>query len=136
MLSGLCFSLSSLITSSDSKAFLHFIVFSGSPLYHAFLFFDAKAYGHSHKLTSSCIYTTVLHCEHTFLRHIDPLHSIACTTVLHCGYTYLSDPLIKDSHKRLSLMGNIACSKSRDHTLPLRTCYGEVYGNIARRENG
>ena len=23
-----------------------------------------------------------------------------------------------------------ACSKSRDHTLRLRTCYGEVYGNI------
>ena len=31
---------------------------------------------------------------------------------------------------------NSACSKSRDHTLPFRTCYGEVYGNIAREENG
>jgi len=31
---------------------------------------------------------------------------------------------------------NTAYSKSRDHTLPLHTCYREVYGNIAREENG
>ena len=31
---------------------------------------------------------------------------------------------------------NTACSKLSDHTLPLRTCYGEVHGNIAREENG
>jgi len=31
---------------------------------------------------------------------------------------------------------NTACSKSRDHTLPLRMCYGEVYGNIVHEENG
>ena len=54
-------------------------------------------------------------------------------TALHCmhyGITlwaYLSEPLIKDS---------TACSKSRDHTLTLHTCCGEVYGNIAREENG
>ena len=24
--------------------------------------------------------------------------------------------------------------KSLGHTLPLRTCYGEIYGNIAREE--
>ena len=32
--------------------------------------------------------------------------------------------------------GRKVCSKSRDHTLPLRMCYGEVYGNIAHEENG
>ena len=32
--------------------------------------------------------TTVLCCGHTFLRHIDLLHSIACTTVLHCGHIF------------------------------------------------
>ena len=26
--------------------------------------------------------------------------------------------------------------KSLDHTLPLRTCYGEIYENIACEENG
>ena len=26
--------------------------------------------------------------------------------------------------------------KSLGHTLPLRMCYGEVYGDIAREENG
>ena len=38
-------------------------------------------------LTSSCAlrYYT---CGHTFLRHIDLLHSIACTTVLHCWHTF------------------------------------------------
>ena len=61
---------------------------------------------------------------------------------MHYGITlwaYLSEPL--DSHKRPSSTEKsqyryTACSKSRDHTLLLRTCYGEVYGNIAREENG
>ena len=49
-------------------------------------------------------------------------------------WAYLSEPLIKDSHKSLSSMENhtTACSK----LLPLCTCYGEVYGNIPREENG
>ena len=42
-------------SSSDSKAFQHFIAFSGSPtaVHCAFLFFEAKAWPQS-KLTSSC----------------------------------------------------------------------------------
>ena len=123
-------------SSSDSKAFLRFIAFSGSPtaVHCAFLFFRCEGMA-SHKLTC----TTVLHCAHTFLRRIDLLHSIACTTVLH--WAYLSEPLVKDSHiQTFDGKHYTACSKSRDHTLPLHTCYGEVrgevYGNIAREENG
>ena len=73
--------------SSDSKAFLRFIAFSGSPtaVHCAFLkFFDAKAWPQSQTDLFTC--TTVLHCAHTFLRRIDLLHSIACTTVLPLGY--------------------------------------------------
>ena len=73
-------------SSSDSKAFLSFIASSGSPtaVHRTFLFFDAKAQ------TDLFTCTTVLHCGHTFLRHIDLLHSVACTTVLHCGHTFLN----------------------------------------------
>ena len=53
-------------------------------------------------------------------------------------WAYLSETLIKDSNKRLSSTenDNVMYYKSLDHTLLLRTCYGEVYGNIAREENG
>ena len=48
-------------------------------------------------------------------------------------WAYLSEPLVKDSHKRLT--GLSATEKPRDHT-----CYGEVHGNIAsspaRAKNG
>ena len=63
------------ISSSDSKVFLCFIVFSA--VHRAFLFFDAKAWPQSQTDLFTC--TTVLHCGHTFLRRIDPLHSIAYT---------------------------------------------------------
>ena len=71
--------------SSDSKAFLHFIAFSGSPtvVHCAFL-----SWPQSQTDLFTC--TTVLHCADTFLRRIDLLHSIACTTVLHCGHTFLN----------------------------------------------
>ena len=79
-------------SSSDSKAFLRFIAFSGSP----------KA----------------VHC---------PLHALQHYTV---GIL-----LVKDSHNCLS-----STEKPQyhvlNHTLPLRTCYEEVYGNIAHEENG
>ena len=73
------------------------------------------------------------------------LHFIAFSgspTAVHRPYditlwTYLSEPLVKDSHIRLSSTEKQHCVlKSLNHTLPLRTCYGEVYGNIAREENG
>ena len=86
-LCGLCLSLSN--SSSDSKAFLHFIAFSSSCTVHrAFLFFNAKSWPQSQTDLFTC--TTVLRCGRTFLRHINLLHSIACTTVLHCGRTFLN----------------------------------------------
>ena len=64
-------------SSSDSKAFLRFIAFSGSPtaVHRAFLFFDAKAWPQSQTDLFTVTCTTVLHCGHTFLRRIDLLHS-------------------------------------------------------------
>ena len=61
-------------SSSDSKAYLRFIAFSGSPMavQRAFLFFDAKARPQS----QTYLLPTVLHCVHTFLRRIDILNSI------------------------------------------------------------
>ena len=60
---------------------------------------------------------------------------------MHYGITlwaYLSEPLIKDSNKRLHLTEKpqYHVLMSLDHTLPLRRCYGEIYGNIAGEENG
>ena len=62
--------------------------------------------------------------------------------IVHCmdyGITlcaYLSELLVKDSHKRLSSTEKPQCRvlKSLDHTLLLRTCYREIYGNIARKK--
>ena len=82
--------------SSDSKAFLRFIAFSGSPtaVHCCFPFFDAKSWPQSQIDLFTC--TTVLHCAHTFLRPI----ALHC---MHYGITlwaYLSEPLVKDNHKR------------------------------------
>jgi len=60
---------------------------------------------------------------------------------MHYGITlwvYLSEPLVKESHQRLSSTEKpqYRVLKSLDHTLPLRTCYGEVYGHMACEENG
>ena len=58
-------------SSSDTKAFLRFIAFSGSQIavHRDFLFFsDAKAWPQSQTDLFTC--TTVLHCGHTFLRRI------------------------------------------------------------------
>ena len=87
---------------------------------------------HGHSLTSSRAlrYYTVAYLSQT--------HRPIAFHCMHYGITlraYNSEPLVKDSHKSLSTTEkphNTACSKSRDHTFPLRTCYGEVYRNIAR----
>ena len=91
-LRGLCLSFPTNNSSSDSKAFLRFIAFSGSltAVHRACLFFDAKAWPQSQTDLFTCRVTTVLHCEHTFLRCIDLLHSVACTTVFCCGHTFLN----------------------------------------------
>ena len=82
-------------SSSDSKAFQHFTVFSGSPtaVHRAFLFFNAKAWQQSQTDLFTC--TTVLHCGNTFLRHIHLIYGIKL-------WAYLFEPLVKDSHKSLS----------------------------------
>ena len=74
-LCGLCLSLLLLNSSSHSKAFLHFIVFSGSStaVHCAFLCFDAKAWPQSQTLFM-CI--MVLHCGHTVLRCIDQYYTV------------------------------------------------------------
>ena len=87
--------------SSDSKAFLRFIAFSGSPtaVHRAFLFFDAKAWPQSQTDLFTC--TTVLHCGITFSdaqTYSTPLHALYSITL----WAYLSEPLVKDSQKRLS----------------------------------
>jgi len=48
-------------------------------------------------------------------------------------WAYLSEPL---SHKCISCTEKTQYHvlKSLDHTLLLRTCYGEVYGNITHEE--
>ena len=62
------------------------------------------------------------------LRSQGPQHqyTVHC---MHFGITllaYISEPLIKDSQKRLSLTKkpHYRMLKSLDHTLPLRMCYG------------
>ena len=94
-LCGLCLSFLTNNSSSDSKAFLCLIAFSGSPtaVHRAFYFVNAKAWPQSQTDLFTCI--TVLHYGHTFLRHIDLIYGITL-------WAYLSKPLIKDSHKCLS----------------------------------
>ena len=84
--SGDIFSLLTNNSSSDSKAFLRFIAFSGSPtpVHHAF-----------HRMAMDTVTNLLLqvhhiHCGYTFLRCIDLLHSDSVATVLHCGHFELS----------------------------------------------
>ena len=54
---------------------------------------------------------------------------------MHYGITlwaYLSEPLVKES----KFDGKTTTLRAQVDTLLLRMCYGEVYGNIAREENG
>ena len=82
--------------------------------------------------------TTVLHYGHTFLRHRHiALHCMHYGITLRRGtecdditlWAYLSEPLVKDSHKRLSLTekrNTIPRAPTYVIThLPLRKCYGE-----------
>ena len=82
-------------SSSDSKAFLHFIAFSGSP--------------------------TAVH---------RPLHALRYYTVVIPFWTTQSQTSKFDGKT------TIRHAQVTYHTLPLGTRYGEVYGNIAREENG
>ena len=129
LLCGFCLSLSSLAL-PHSKAFQHFMAFSGSPtaVHRAFLFFHEKAWSQSQTDLFMC---TLWAC-------LSQTHRPIALHCMHYGITlwaYLSEPL---SHKSLSLMENhnTVCSKLHDCTLLLCKCYGEVYGNITREENG
>ena len=141
-LCGLCLSLKFLTnkSSSDSrpKAFLRFTAFSGSPtaVHRAFLFFDAKAW----PVTNWPLH---VHYGITLWAYLSQTHRPIAPHCMHYGITlsaYLSEPLVKDSRKRLSWRKTETtiprAPSYHDHTLPLRTCYGEVYGNIASEENG
>ena len=86
--SGLCLSLSSLVTLSQTERLFYVSLRSQVPQQQytvlSFSSNHAKAWPQSQTDLFTC--TTVLHCGNTFLRRIDLLHSIACTTVLHCGH--------------------------------------------------
>ena len=107
-----CRSLLSLITrsSSDSKASLRFIAFSGFPtaVHRAFLCFDAKAWPQSQTDLFTC--TTVLHCGHTFLRRIRRSNLRYCTVDIPFWTS------CKRSHKRLHASST---EKPRYHVLQL-----------------
>ena len=88
-LCGLCFTLSSLLTLSQTVR-LFYVSLRSQALQQQYtvLSFDAKAWPQSQTDFFTC--TTVLHCAPTSLRRIDLLHSIACIVVLHCGHTFLN----------------------------------------------
>ena len=116
----LCLSLWSLITLPQTVRLFYLFNCILRLVHRAFLFFDVKVWPQSQTDLFTC--TTVLHCGHTLLRCIDLIYSIAL-------WAYLSAPLVKDIHKCLS-----STEKPQYHVLqhlPLHTCYGEVYGNIA-----
>ena len=118
-------------SSSNSKTFLRSLRSQAPQQQYTVLSLSSMwRHGHSHKLTSSRAlryYTVGI----PFQMHRPNLQY--CTV----GIPFWT------SHKRQSQMSKFngkttipARSNSHDHTLPLRTCYGEVYGNIAREENG
>ena len=94
-------------SSSDSKAFLRFIAFSGSPQQYTVRSFSSmRRHGHSHKLTSS-------RADHgiTLWAYLSQMHRPIALRCMHYGITlwaYLSEPLVKDSHKRLTGLSSTA----------------------------
>ena len=106
----LCKLCLSFVTITLSQAFLRFIVFSDSSTAYTMLSFSSMwRHGHSPKLTSS--------------------RALQYCTV---GIPFWTSR--KDSHKRVS---STEKPQLRVIThLPLHMCCGEVYGNIAREENG
>ena len=78
-------------SSSDSKAFLRFIAFSGSPtpVHHALIHCAFHRIGMD-TVTNLLLQVHHIHCGYTFLRCIDLLHSDSVATVLHCGHFELS----------------------------------------------
>ena len=126
-----CLSLSSIALPQKVR---HFIAFSSSPtaICRGFLFFDVKAWPWSQTDLFTC--RTYL-CGHTFLRCI-ALHCVHYG--IHCDHTFpnllqktVTNVLVRwKNHMKYHML------QVTDHTLLLRTCYREVYGNIAHEENG
>ena len=132
-LCGTCLSLSSLYSRTLPQTVRLFDVSLRSQApeqqYTILSFSWVRRHGHRHGQSQTDLFTCtmVLHCGHTFLRRIDLIYGIAL-------WAYLSALLVKDHHKCLS-----STEKPQYRVLQhllLRTCYGEVYGNIAREENG
>ena len=68
---------------------------------------------------------SLLTCFRSFLTHFADFSLITLPQTLRLFYTNVLSSTEKPQYRML---------KSLDHTLPLRTCYGEIYGNIAREE--
>ena len=80
-----------------------------------------------------------MHYSITLWAYLSQTHRPIALHCIHYGITlrtYLSEPLVKDSHKSLSTTEKPQYYSYVITHLPLRMYYGEVYGNIAREENG
>ena len=118
--------------SSLRQAFLCFIAFSDSPTAAHCDLSSMQRHGHSHKLTSSCALQ-----YRTMGAYLSQTHRPIALHCMHNGLTpwaYFSKPLVK-TVTNIYVRWNItmSCAPTRDHIL--RTCYGEVYKNVAQ-ENG
>ena len=84
-------------SSSDRKAFLRFIAFSGSStaVHRAFLFFDAKA-----AMATVTNWPLHVHYGITLWEYLSQTHRPIALHCMHYGITlwaYLSEPLVKDT---------------------------------------
>ena len=141
LLCGVCLSLLSLVTLLQTVRLSTFHCVLRLPMqqqYTVLSFSSMQRHGHITNWPLNLHYGTF-----TLWTYLSQMHRPIALHCMHYGITlwaYLSELLVKDSHKRCfkfdGKTNNTVCSKSHDHTLPLRMCYGEVYGNIAREENG
>ena len=126
---GLCLSLSPLITLPQTVRLFYVSLRSQAPQQQYTVLSFLRCEG------MATVTNWSLHVHHgiTLCAYLSQTHRPIALHCMHYGITlwaYLSEQTFDGKHYYT------ACSKSRDHTLPLRTCYGEVYGNIAREENG
>ena len=125
LLCGLCLSLSSLTLPQTVRLF-NISLNSQAPQqqYTVLSFSSMQRHGHSHKLTSwHALYGI------TLWPYLSRMHrpNLWYYTVGIPSWASCKRQSQQKSH-------NTVCSKLRDHTLPLRTCYREVHGNIAREK--
>ena len=131
---GLCLSLSPLITLPQTVRLFYVSLRSQAPQQQYTVLSFLRCEG----MSTVTNWSLHVHNGITLCTYLSQAHRPIALHCMHYGITlwaYLSEPLVKDSHKR-SMENTIPCAPSHVITLPLRTCYGEVYGNIAREENG